>query len=146
MRNQKGIIGRTRWIDKHWDAHLAHMSVAYAVRTGKLVPGPCEVCGHEAAVAHHDSYAERLSVRWLCAQHHRLWHREHPVTDEVAGPPRAAPPITERTPNRGQKFRRYLKPMALRRHEAGMDYRTIAAELGVAPSTVFKWVKNPNYR
>jgi hypothetical protein len=53
----------------------AHAAVANALRTGKLVRLPCEVCG-EHAQAHHDSYFPKrwLEVRWLCGKHHRAWH------------------------------------------------------------------------
>jgi hypothetical protein len=64
--------------------------VAYAVRTGKLVRQPCEVCGLEpfwyrpqdrpwsgyaSVVAHHDDYDKPLEVRWLCRFHHAEHHR-----------------------------------------------------------------------
>jgi hypothetical protein len=48
--------------------------VAHAVRTGKLVPEPCFVCG-EKAQAHHPDYSKPLSVTWLCPEHHKAAHR-----------------------------------------------------------------------
>lgn len=60
-----------RWRQRHPDRARAHSRVAYAVRTGKLTKGPCEVCGIEEGVhAHHDDYSKPLDVRWLCPLHH----------------------------------------------------------------------------
>lgn len=50
-------------------------AVGNAVRSGRLQRKPCEQCG-KAAQAHHDSYHPDnwLNVRWLCPEHHALWH------------------------------------------------------------------------
>ncbi len=46
-----------------------------AVRDGRLVRKPCEVCGTtERVQAHHDDYSKPLEVRWLCFVHHRQAH------------------------------------------------------------------------
>jgi hypothetical protein len=55
----------------------AHLIVSGAIRSGKLVRSPCEVCGNEAAQAHHDDYGKPLEVRWLCTTHHAEWHRHN---------------------------------------------------------------------
>lgn len=47
--------------------------VEYEIRTGRLIPQPCEVCG-EKAEAHHDDYSKPLDVRWLCRIHHCALH------------------------------------------------------------------------
>lgn len=52
----------------------AHDLVAYAIRIGTLIKQPCEVCGKDSHVAHHDDYDKPLDVRWLCATHHKEWH------------------------------------------------------------------------
>jgi hypothetical protein len=60
----------------------AHGVVKHAIRTGRLVPQPCEVCGSTGTCrnginyvhAHHDDYAKPLKVRWLCAAHHHEIH------------------------------------------------------------------------
>ncbi len=49
----------------------ARRKLAYAVRTGKLLKQPCEVCGSTKVQAHHDDYRKPLSVRWFCFKHHR---------------------------------------------------------------------------
>lgn len=58
--------------------YSAHRAVALALKSGKLVRQPCEVCGEEGQ-SHHDSYyPDRwLDVRWLCGEHHRRWHEEN---------------------------------------------------------------------
>jgi len=52
----------------------AHIKVRNAIRSGKLRPQPCIVCG-EKAEAHHSDYSKPLDVDWLCRKHHALWHR-----------------------------------------------------------------------
>lgn len=52
----------------------AQNTVTYAIRTGRLVPHPCEACGDPKAEAHHDDYAKPLAVRWLCRTHHLRAH------------------------------------------------------------------------
>jgi hypothetical protein len=134
-------VAGLKWRDRHWDARLAHDAVQRAIQRGDLVPEPCADCGEPVSVAHHDSYAERLVVRWLCDSHHRLWHITHPVDYEVLAPPRRARTVTERHPARGKVFRRYLVPraLALRRH--GASYPTIAEMLNVSVSTAYTWCK-----
>lgn len=57
--------------------YRAHCVVGRAIKTGKLVTEPCEVCGSENVHGHHDDYDKPLTVRWLCAEHHVAWHLEH---------------------------------------------------------------------
>tara|TARA_Y100001938_G_scaffold130564_1_gene186665 strand:+ start:674 stop:1096 length:423 start_codon:yes stop_codon:yes gene_type:complete len=50
-------------------------------RAGVIKKKPCEVCGTEERVeAHHPNYNEPLNVMWLCASHHKEWHRENETT------------------------------------------------------------------
>lgn len=46
----------------------------YAIRTGKLVKQPCEVCSEPNVEAHHDDYAKPYDVRWLCKACHADYH------------------------------------------------------------------------
>lgn len=59
-----------RHIAKHPVATKARQAVARAVRSGKLVRTPCEVCGDPKSQAHHEDHTKPLDVRWLCAKHH----------------------------------------------------------------------------
>jgi sterol desaturase/sphingolipid hydroxylase (fatty acid hydroxylase superfamily) len=45
-----------------------------AIKTGKLIRLPCEICGAPKTDAHHDDYAKPLEIRWLCRSHHREHH------------------------------------------------------------------------
>lgn len=55
---------------------LARRSARQARKMGRLVAGPCEVCGSGDVVMHHDDYAKPLAVRWFCRAHHVQHHRE----------------------------------------------------------------------
>lgn|SRR5574337_437640 len=70
-----------RWKEKNREKYLAHKAVEYALKTGKLVRGPCECgCGQKAQ-AHHDDYTKRLEVRWLCKKAHEAVH--HPPSLDI---------------------------------------------------------------
>ena len=55
----------------------AHHAVSNAIRDGRLIKQPCEVCNEQKAQAHHDDYSKPLDVRWLCTKHHAEWHRNN---------------------------------------------------------------------
>ena len=55
--------------------HSANNKVYYALKTGKLTKGICEVCGDPKVHAHHDDYDKPLDVRWLCSLHHGVTRR-----------------------------------------------------------------------
>jgi hypothetical protein len=65
-----------RWRESNPDGYAAHNAVGEAIRTGKLLRGPCEVCGSLDVHAHHDDYSKPLTVHWLCAEHHAKHHAE----------------------------------------------------------------------
>jgi hypothetical protein len=62
-----------RYQQRNPEKRRAHWAVDNALRSGKLVKGPCEVGGGCAGriEAHHDDYARPLEVRWVCKRHHR---------------------------------------------------------------------------
>lgn len=64
-----------RMRNNHPERHAARNAVNNAIRDGRLVRMPCEVCGREDSQAHHDDYAKPLEVRWLCRPHHEDVHR-----------------------------------------------------------------------
>jgi hypothetical protein len=61
---------------KSREKYKAHCAVSNAVRDGRIVRAPCEVCGEKAAEGHHDDYSKPLEVRWLCRKHHTEVHVE----------------------------------------------------------------------
>lgn len=58
------------------EKYSAHIKTGNAIRDGKLMRQPCEVCGKAKAQAHHDDYSKPLEVRWLCVKHHNEHHRK----------------------------------------------------------------------
>ncbi len=53
----------------------ARQTVADALRSGKLIKKPCEVCNSTTNIhAHHENYSNRLDVIWLCKRHHDEIH------------------------------------------------------------------------
>lgn len=66
---------RTReWRRRHKGRNAAHSAVSRAIKAGVLRRGPCEQCGCEKSVAHHDDYDKPLQVRWLCQPCHVAHH------------------------------------------------------------------------
>lgn len=63
-----------RWVEKNQIKRAAHIMVGNAIRSGKIVKMPCEICGDTRSHGHHDDYAKPLDVRWLCDLHHNDWH------------------------------------------------------------------------
>jgi hypothetical protein len=55
---------------------FAHGSVSRAIRSGALVRNPCERCGEQKSVAHHEDYDKPLDVMWLCQPCHKQRHKE----------------------------------------------------------------------
>ena len=81
-RQPKGYLKDYR--KKFPSKYKAHSAVNNALRDGKITRGVCEVCGTDKNIeAHHDDYAKPLEVRWLCAAHHKQWHRDN---GEAANP------------------------------------------------------------
>lgn len=78
MHLQAGKLYKKR----HPEKRRAHSLVGNAIRDGRLMWSPCEVCGAKRAQAHHDDYSKPLDVRWLCKPHHDAWHRANPKVDE----------------------------------------------------------------
>lgn len=61
---------RKRLEKKNPEKVTARRKLANAIKTGKTIRQPCEVCG-EKSQAHHEDYSKPLEVRWLCFKHHR---------------------------------------------------------------------------
>jgi len=76
-KSEKGKLAAARY-KRPKDREAAKNAVRYALRTGKLIRKPCEVCGSKLSEAHHPSYERehRLIVKWLCRHHHNEEHRK----------------------------------------------------------------------
>jgi hypothetical protein len=61
------------WRESNPSRRAAQVALGNAVRSGKVIPQPCFVCG-EAAEAHHPNYDAPLDVVWLCPPHHKQAH------------------------------------------------------------------------
>jgi hypothetical protein len=63
------------WVEESMKRDRARNGVFQAVKSGRLIRLPCEVCGERNSEGHHDDYDKPLQVRWLCNRHHNEWHR-----------------------------------------------------------------------
>lgn len=73
-RSEANRRGTAAWKERNRIQVRANKQVYHAIKTGKIVRRPCEVCGNVTAEAHHDDYNYPLSVRFLCRTHHQEWH------------------------------------------------------------------------
>lgn len=69
--------GRKAYIARNPTKRVAHDAISNAIRDGRIVRQPCEVCSEPKAQAHHDDYSKPLDVRWLCTKHHAEWHKHN---------------------------------------------------------------------
>ena len=69
--------GTKAWERRNPVKKAASTAVNNAIRDGRLIRQPCEVCGKDKAHAHHDDYSKPLDVRWLCTTHHAEWHKHN---------------------------------------------------------------------
>ena len=54
------------------DRVQARKDVYQAIKSGKLTPQPCELCGsNENIEGHHNDYSKPLDVKWVCRSCHR---------------------------------------------------------------------------
>ena len=65
---------KAQWLQYHPERRRVVERYKYALKTGKLVRWPCEVCGDEQSDGHHPDYSRPLVVVWLCKKHHREVH------------------------------------------------------------------------
>lgn len=71
-RHPQYSSGRLKRESAQW---TAHDKVHKAIKAGRLIRLPCEVCGSADTQGHHDDYSRPLDVRWLCSKHHAEHHR-----------------------------------------------------------------------
>lgn len=60
--------------ERNPEKYASRKAFRQALRSGVLVPEPCEVCGDPKTQGHHDDYSRPLDVRWLCRAHHLEEH------------------------------------------------------------------------
>lgn len=60
----------------------AAVAVNNAVRDGRLVKQPCQVCGGLKVEGHHEDYSKPLEVVWLCRRHHMERHYPDPFAKQ----------------------------------------------------------------
>jgi len=69
---------------RHPDHYYARNQVTIALKTGRLVKGPCVVCGTTKQIqAHHPDYTKPLDVMWLCRLHHKEEHTKTAPSNAV---------------------------------------------------------------
>lgn len=73
-RKQKIKVYVKRMNEKCPGKNSARQKVTRAVKSGRLVPQPCQTCGGKQVQAHHHDYSKPLDVTWLCFVCHRAEH------------------------------------------------------------------------
>lgn len=64
---------------KNPDKYKAHLGVSNALKCGRVVRQPCELCGEVKSVAHHGDYSRPLAVVWLCYVCHAAVHNQRVI-------------------------------------------------------------------
>jgi len=83
-----------------------HDMTSVAIEQGLLTQQPCEICGEQKTVAHHDDYNKPYDVRWLCKKHHFEWHSKNtPIAQVVEFPPMPHSEISSLGGKKGSKAR-----------------------------------------
>lgn len=71
---------RKKHNSKYWkkwpEKNKARCKVKVAIRNGSLKKQECCICGNLNTQAHHDDYSKPLDVKWVCTQHHQVFHRK----------------------------------------------------------------------
>jgi hypothetical protein len=75
-RKENGYEANKRYENKYPEKISAKTLLNSAVKLGKIIKKPCEVCGNLKAQAHHSDYYKPLEVNWLCALHHKEEHKK----------------------------------------------------------------------
>ena len=56
------------------EKNKARAAISRAVRSGKIVPQPCAMCGATKTEAHHTDYSKPFDVVWVCRSCHFKIH------------------------------------------------------------------------
>lgn len=65
---------RERYKQKYPEKEKAEQLLQDAVKYGKVLKQPCEICGGLDVHGHHADYSRPLEVKWLCVEHHNQLH------------------------------------------------------------------------
>ena len=74
-RREYSFATSKRYTKKNPNKRSARSAISNAIRDGRIIKKPCEVCGCEKSEAHHEDYSKPLEVKWLCRKHHMELHR-----------------------------------------------------------------------
>ena len=74
-RKEFGYEAESKSHKKYPEKQLARLILNYAIRTGKISRGKCEVCKSQKTQGHHDDYSKPLEVKWFCPKHHAEHHK-----------------------------------------------------------------------
>jgi len=66
-------------IARYPERQAARLKLNYAIKSGRMKRGNCQVCGKAKAHAHHTDYSKPYDVQWYCRQCHSDMHRSNPV-------------------------------------------------------------------
>ena len=72
-RLEKNREVTTKWRKKYPERKKAQSLLRSALKSGKIKPLLCFICGGNAE-AHHPDYNQPLDVVWLCPSHHKQAH------------------------------------------------------------------------
>jgi hypothetical protein len=73
---EKARVRTRKWREDNWEKSYVHYLVQQAIKHGKLIKKPCEVCGNVKSEAHHPNYCKSYVVVWLCRRHHAMLNRK----------------------------------------------------------------------
>lgn len=82
---EKNPVSKKEWMQKNggWAYEKRHrdmekvrtrQALRRAVRSGKMVRGPCAICGASETHGHHADYSKPYDVTWLCRKCHDMIH------------------------------------------------------------------------
>ena len=64
-----------RWVKSNLGKIRASRLARYALKTGRIIQTPCELCGEAKSYMHHHDYSQPYDVKHLCREDHAFVHR-----------------------------------------------------------------------
>ncbi len=74
LHKEDAFLMHIEWRRKNPEKVSAYRKLFKAIKQGKVIKIPCEVCGEKQSEGHHNDYEQPLAVTWLCPQHHKDVH------------------------------------------------------------------------